>query len=221
MMEDRIINTAKEPETHPLSTSAARQMIAAAAAFIALVIFSNLGSLRILSLAGLAVDGGTLLYPLTFTARDLLHKKIGAKLVRFVIVLAALINLALFAFVWLVAKLPPDPEVGLQLEYALVLLPGIRLVIGSIIAMTVADLIDTFVYTLVQRKYGKSRQWLRVLLSGGVSIPVDTMVFLAIAFGGWMPVAVIGEMFVANILVKYAVMVLSFGSIYLVKEDRE
>jgi uncharacterized integral membrane protein (TIGR00697 family) len=207
-------------EDNMTSDAKARQMIAASAALIALVIFSNLGSLRILSLAGLAVDGGTILYPLTFTARDLLHKKIGARLVRFVIVLAALINLALFAFVWLIAKLPPDPTVGAQLEYALVLLPGIRLVLGSIAAMTVAELINTFAYIIVRRRFGQRLQWLRVLIASGVSIPLDTIIFLIIAFVGRISTAVIGEMFIANILVKYAVMLVSFGSIYLVKDDR-
>ena len=210
----------QQSQAEMIPEAKARQMIAASAAFIALVIFSNIGSLRILLLAGLAVDGGTILYPLTFTARDLLHKKIGARLVRFVIVLAALINLALFAFVWLIAKLPPDLKVGAQLEYGMVLMPGIRLVLGSIIAMTVAELINTFFYTVVRRKYGKQHQWLRVLFSNGVAIPVDTILFLLIAFWGFIPIAVIGEMFIANILVKYAVTLVSFGSIYLVKDDR-
>ena len=208
------------PHTETIPEAKARQMIAASAAYIALVIFSNIGSLRILLLAGLAVDGGTLLYPLSFTARDLLHKKIGARLVRFVIILAAAINLALFAFVWLIAKLPPDLTVGEQLEYALVLLPGLRLVLGSIIAMTVAELIDTFFYSLIRRKYGQRRQWLRVVVSNSVSVPVDTVLFLLIAFWGWVPTMVIGQMFIANILIKYAVSLISLGSIYLVKEDR-
>ena len=208
------------PVAEVIPEAKSRQMIVASAAFIALVMFSNLGSLRILLLAGLAVDGGAILYPLTFTARDLLHKKIGARLVRFVIVLAALLNLALFAFVWLIAKLPPDPQVGEQLEYALVLLPGLRLVLGSVIAMTVAELINTFFYIVVRRKYGPRRQWLRVLLSNGIAIPVDTLLFLLVAFAGRVPAAVIAEMFLANIFVKYAVTVASLGTIYLVKDDR-
>jgi len=212
--------TVPPPHAETSPEARARQMIAASAAYIALVIFSNIGSLRILLLAGLAVDGGTLLYPLSFTARDLLHKKIGARLVRFVIILAAAINLALFAFVWLIAKLPPDLTVGEQLEYALVLLPGLRLVLGSIIAMTVAELIDTFFYSLIRRKYGQRRQWLRVVVSNSVSVPVDTVLFLLIAFWGWVPTMVIGQMFIANILIKYAVSLISLGSIYLVKEDR-
>jgi len=209
-----------QPLPRMIPESKARQMIAAAAAFIALMIFSNLGSLRILALAGLSVDGGTLLYPLTFTARDLLHKKIGAHLVRFVIVLAAAINLALFAFIWLVAKLPPDPQVGAQLAYAQVLLPGIRLVLGSIIAMTAAELINTSVYIVVRRKLGQRYQWLRVLFASGISIPVDSTLFLLIAFWGRVPTVVIGQMFLANILIKYVVMLVSFASIYLVKDDR-
>ena len=36
-------------------------IIAAAAGYISLIIFSNLGSLRILNIAGLSVDGGALL----------------------------------------------------------------------------------------------------------------------------------------------------------------
>lgn len=197
-----------------------RLVVTAAAAYIALVIFANLGSLRVLLLAGLAVDGGTLLYPFSFTARDLLHKKAGARLTRYVIVLAAIINLLLFGFIWLVAQLPADLSVGPQTEYAAVLLPGLRLVLGSIAAMTVAELLDTLIYSRVRARYGQRRQWLRVLLSNGLSIPVDTIVFLLIAFLGRVPGLTIAEMFLANLIVKYVVTLVSFGSIYLVKDDQ-
>ena len=198
----------------------ARQLVAAAAAYIALVIFANLGSLRIVFLAGLSIDGGTFLYPFSFIARDLLHKKAGAALTRFIIVLAAVINLLMFAFIYFVAIVPADPSVGPQTEYALVLLPGLRLVLGSIVAMTAAELIDTAVYAKIRAKYGASRQWLRVLMSNGISVPVDTLIFLLLAFWGRVSLAAIASMFLANIIVKYAVTLCSFGSIYLVKEDR-
>ena len=198
-----------------------KTIIFASAAYIALVIFANLGSLRIVSLVGLAVDGGSLLYPFTFTARDILHKKTGAKNTRFTIILAAAINLLLFAYCLLVGVLPADMSVGPQTEYAFVLMPGFRLVIGSIIAMTVAELLDTQIYKRVKQKYGSNRQWLRVLYSNSVSVPVDTLIFLIIAFAGRYPFAVIAGMFISNIIIKYVVSFLSFGGIYLVKEDRD
>ncbi|MDO4581505.1 MAG: queuosine precursor transporter [Bacillota bacterium] len=194
-------------------------IVAMAAIYIALVIFSNLGSLRVLAVAGLSVDGGALLYPFTFTARDILHKKSGAALTRFVIILAAGVNLALFGFVWLVGVLPADMTVGAQGEYALVLAPGVRLVLASVLAMTAAELLDTRIYSAVRRRFGARRQWLRVLLSNLVSVPVDTLIFLALAFGGKYPLAVLGSMFAANIAIKFTVSLLSLAGVYAVKDD--
>lgn len=198
-----------------------KQIVAAAVAYISLIVCANLGSLRVLTLAGLSVDGGALLYPFTFTARDMLHKKSGAALTRFTIWLAAAINLALFAFVWLVGVLPADPAVGAQSEYALVLMPGMRLVLASVIAMTASELLDTRLYSFIRRHFGTEKQWLRVLGSNAVSVPVDTALFLLLAFAGRYEWAVLVSMFISNLLIKYAVSIISLGSIYLVKEDRE
>ena len=197
-----------------------RTVVAAAAAYLALTLFANLGSLRAVMLGPFAMDGGALLYPFTFTARDLLHKKSGAALTRFVILLAAVANLLLFAYLRLVGGLPADPAVGPQTEYLLVLAPGLRLVVASVLAMTVAELLDTTIYQAVRRRLGSRRQWLRVLLSNLVSIPVDTAIFLFAAFGGQYDAATIGAMFVSNLLIKYLVTVISLGSVYLVREDR-
>ncbi len=197
-----------------------RILLIAACAYIALTLFANLGSLRVIFLAGLSIDGGTLLYPLTFTARDLLHKKAGAALTRFIIILAAVLNILMFLFIYLIAILPADMAVGPQMEYGQVLLPGIRLVAASIVAMTAAELLDTHIYSLVKAKYGSKKQWLRVLLSNAVSIPIDTLIFLAIAFAGVLPLSVLGSLFIANLLIKYIVNIFSLGGIYFVKEDR-
>lgn len=196
-------------------------IIAAAAGYISLIIFSNLGSLRILNIAGLSVDGGALLYPFTFTMRDLLHKKTGAQITRFTIWLAAGINILLFAFVWIVGALPADPTVGAQAEYSLVLAPGLRLVAASVVAMTIAELIDTVVYSAVRRKYGTRKQWLRVILSNTISVPIDTAVFLLIAYTGLYDFSVLVGMFLSNLIIKYVVSLLSFGGVYLVKEDND
>lgn len=197
-------------------------IIALAAAYISLTLFANIGSLRIVALIGLAVDGGTLLYPFTFTLRDILHKKAGAAIARFAIWLAAAINLLLFGFIWLVAALPAAEGVGAQAAYAQVLLPGLRLVIASVAAMTVAELLDTFIYARVRRRWGHAKQWLRVLLSNAVSVPVDTAVFLLIAFLGRYTWPVLASIFLANLLIKYLVSLLSLGGVYLVRDaDRE
>ena len=197
-----------------------RILMLCACLYLGLVTFANLGSLRVIVLLGLVLDGGTLLYPFTFTMRDVLHKKAGAAHTRFVILLTAGLNLLMFGFCWLVGVLPPDPSVGPQSEYAFVLSPGFRLVIGSIAAMTVAELADTAIYSLVRARWGARMQWLRVLLSNAVSVPVDTLIFLLIAFGGRYDGATLLALFLSNILLKYLVAAASAWTVYLVKEDR-
>lgn len=188
--------------------------------YVSLVVFSNLGSLRVILLAGLSMDAGTLLYPFSFTLRDVMHKKCGAEVARFAIILAAVVNLLMFAFVALVGVLPPDPEVGAQTEYALVLAPGFRIVIASVLAATLAELLDTQIYSRVRERFGSRHQWLRVLLSNLVSVPLDTAVFVLVAFAGRYSAAAIFGIFLGNIVMKYAVSLLSLGSIYLVKDDQ-
>lgn len=210
-----------EQTSSSVQRGALRAMILCSCLYLALVTFANLGSLRIITLLGLSLDGGTLLYPFTFTMRDVLHKKTGASHTRFVILLTAGLNLLMFAFCWLVGILPADPTVGAQSEYLLVLAPGFRLVLGSILAMALAELLDTGIYSLVRSRCGSRRQWLRVLLSNAISVPVDTVIFLLVAFGGRYSGQTLLALFLSNILLKYLVAAAAFWTVYLVKEDAE
>src|SRR3972149_10107580 len=88
--------------------------------YLAAQIFSDITAVRILQLFGLSIDAGTLIYPFTFTLRDLLHKTTDKHTVRLVIVMAAGINLFMALFFWLVSILPADMSVGNQLEFGLV-----------------------------------------------------------------------------------------------------
>jgi uncharacterized PurR-regulated membrane protein YhhQ (DUF165 family) len=68
--------------------------------------------------------------------------------------------------------------------------------------------------TRVTRRY----QWARVLISNGVSVPIDSLIFCWIAFGGVLPAAVVWSIFWANVLVKGLTTLVSLPGIYLVKE---
>lgn len=188
--------------------------------YVAAQIFADITSLRILFVAGLSIDGGTLIYPFTFTLRDVVHKTAGAATARLVIFAAAGINLVMAVLFWIVAALPPDLMVGKQAEFGLVLAPVFRIVIASIIAEVIAELLDTEVYELWIKYVGYHRQWGRVLASNAVSVPIDSAIFVLIAFYGVLPPAIVFSIFVANILVKGVVSVLSIPIIYTVKDSR-
>jgi len=190
------------------------------AAYIAAQILSDIASLRIVYLLGFSIDAGTLIYPFTFTLRDLVHKTAGIRVARQVIVAAGVINLVMAGLFWLVARLPPDLQVGSQLEFGMVLSPVWRIVIASIIAEVASELVDGEVYQLWVNRMGRRHQWLRVLVSNSVSVPLDSALFCSLAFIGRMPFAVVLSIFWANVILKGVVTLVSLPMIYLVRERR-
>ena len=186
--------------------------------YIAAQLLSDISSLKITIIAGFSMDAGTFIYPFTFTIRDLIHKRLGIMVARTIIVLAAGINLFMALFFQFTAWLPQDPSWGLGNEFSAILGPVWRIVIASIAAEVFSELIDTEIYHLWQRRITKKYQWMRVLSSNAISIPVDSLIFCWGAFGFLLPHDVVWSIFLANVIVKSAVTLISLPSIYLVKE---
>ena len=69
--------------------------------YLALQIFSDIGSLKILKIFTFSVDGGTFLYPFTFTLRDLIHRLTDKKTSQLIIIQSVILNffMAFFFFI--------------------------------------------------------------------------------------------------------------------------
>lgn len=209
--------TAGEGATH----RALRATALLATAYIAAQMLADISSLKITEVAGLSMDAGTLVYPFTFTIRDLVHRVAGVRVARALIVAAAIVNLAMAGLFWLVDKLPAVSGVGPQTDqFGAVLAPVWRIVFASILAEVVSELIDTEVYRVWARRFGERRLWGRVLASNTVSIPTDTFVFVLIAFVGVVPGSDVWEIVTTNIVVKGAITLISIPWIYWVRRGR-
>jgi uncharacterized integral membrane protein (TIGR00697 family) len=95
--------------------------------------------------------------------------------------------------------------------------PVYRIVLASIIAEIVSELIDTEVYRRWVDRFSEKWQWGRVLTSNAVAIPIDSVIFVVIAFGGVIPAAAVVAIIWGNILVKVLVTAISIPWIYAVK----
>jgi queuosine precursor transporter len=170
--------------------------------YVAAQMLADIASLQIVLFAGLSFDAGTFIYPITFTLRDLAHKVMGVKNVRILIVAAAVINLFMAAFFWFVGRLSPDPVAGSSELWGLVLTPVWRITLASVAAEVVAEMLDTEAYRLWVTRVTRRYQWLRVLVSNAVSVPVDSAIFSFLAFYGVMPLASVLGILYANIIIK-------------------
>lgn len=188
-------------------------------AYVAASLISNIASLKIVIFLGLSVDAGTLIYPFTFTLRDLVHKQGDIKVARLMIWSTAALNVIMALVFQVTALLPSDFSVGPQTEFNQVLAPVWRIVFASIFSATVAELIDGEIYQLWVKRFGHKMQWGRVLTSNLFSIPIDSVLFCFIAFYGKIPLEVVWKLVITNVIIKLALTACSIPWIYFVKEQ--
>lgn len=185
------------------------------AAYIGAQMLSDIASLKIGVVLGLAVDMGTFIYPITFTLRDLVHKLLGKRVAQTLILAAGGINLFMAAYLMWAARVPGSEAWGLNQEFAAILAPVWRIVLASIAAEVVSELIDTEVYHWFVTRITQRYQWLRVLISNGASVPVDNLIFAVGAFALTLPWTEVGQIFLFNLIIKYGMTLLSLPLIYL------
>lgn len=200
-----------------------RVAIIATASYAGAQMLADIASLKIGVVAGFAVDMGTFIYPITFTLRDVVHKVLGKRNAQTLIIMAAVINLVMAVYLAWVARVPSDPDWGLGDSFSAILGPVWRIVIASILAEIVSELIDTEIYHWFVTRITTRYQWARVLTSNSVSIPIDNLIFAVIAFGPLpglensplsLPWPVVWQIFLFNLVVKYLVTLVSLPLIY-------
>lgn len=201
-----------------VSSRSLTMLLAVAGGYVAAQVLADVASLRIVEVAGFAVDAGTLIYPFTFTLRDLVHKIAGKTAARVLIVTAAVVNLGMALLFWVTSRLPGADTAPQTVLFGDVLSPVWGIVVASILAEVISELIDTEVYSAWVRRMGERLQWGRVLSSNLVAIPVDSAVFVGVAVAaGVFPSALAWSIFWVNLAVKGLVTVVSIPWIYLVK----
>jgi queuosine precursor transporter len=175
------------------------------------------------------VDMGTFIYPITFTLRDVVHKALGKRSARVLVVTAAGVNLFMALYLQWAARAPSDVSYPLGAEFEAIFAPLWRITIASIVAEVVSELVDTEVYHWFVSRVTTRHQWARVAVSNGASIPIDNVIFAVGAFGAipgfadhalTLPWSAVWDIFVVNLTIKALVSAVSIPLIYL-SPDRD
>lgn len=185
--------------------------------YVAFQLFANILSSKIVLLPWLnmAVDGGTIIYPLTFTLRDFVHKTWGKKSARQVVVVAGLLNFVGAGLFWLIGVLKPDPTWLNQQAYEAILMPVGRIVFASVISQIISELVDTEIFSFI---YHKTNDLVAVFISNFFSLIIDSFIFSFLAFLGVLPLNTVLQIILSNIIIKFIISILSTPTIKLVPQ---
>lgn len=188
-----------------------------ASMYIGFQLMANVLSTKIttLPLLGWGIDGGTIIYPLTFTVRDFVHKTWGKQKARQLVFIAAGLNIAMAGLFWIVGQMPADPTWPNQAAYEAILTPVWRITFASIIAQVISELLDTEIFSRVYIKMGSV---MGVIASNSVALLADSVIFSLIAFYAVLPFNTVLQIIATNIIVKLAVTLLSAPTIKLIPQ---
>lgn len=173
---------------------------------------------------------GIYAFPLTFVLTDIVNEYFGKRVVRVYTWIAIAVNLLLQIPIWLAAKAPAvsfTPGVSaeeVQSAFRVALGSTWQIVVASLFAFLVSQLVDATVFTWLRHKTGGKLLWLRSQGSTVVSQVVDTFIVVFLAFVV-IPMIVgsahwtAGQAFVVsltNYVYKFAFAVLITPLLYLV-----
>jgi len=176
---------------------------------------------------------GVLLWPLEFVMTDIINEYYGPKAVRFISFTAvALILYAFIAFYgamqipapafWIISNVQNGVP-NMQYAFEGIFGQGMWIIIGSIAAFLVSQLVDVTVFHKIKKITGEKKVWLRATGSTLVSQLVDSFIVLFIAFKigkGWSWQLVLA-ICVMNYIYKFIVAIALTPLIYFIEKRIE
>lgn len=206
------------------------------AEFIGVKIFSletTLGispaNLTILGIENLSFNltAGVLLWPVVFIMTDVINEYFGKRGVKFLSFTAAgLIAYAFFMVYFAIGLTPSDfwinritsgGDVNMDLAFNTIFGQGLWIIVGSLVAFLIGQLVDVKVFLYFRAITGSSKIWLRATGSTLVSQFIDSFVVLFIAFyigAGWEMKLVLA-IGIVNYIYKFLIAVLLTPILYL------
>lgn len=170
---------------------------------------------------------GVLLWPLEFVMTDIVNEYYGPKAVRRISYTAvALIGYAFLMFFLAIGTPPADFWIGsntdsgipnMQAAFSGVFGQGMRIIVGSLVAFLVSQIVDVTVFHKIKKHTGEKHVWLRATGSTVISQLVDSYIVLFIAFSGkftWQQILAIG---MVNYAYKFTMAIVLTPVIYLVE----
>ena len=140
----------------------------------------------------LQFSAGVLLWPAVFVMTDIINEYYGIKGVRFLSYLT--IGLIAYAFVMIYGAIQlapadwwqvqnqsrgvPDMQAAFKANFG----QGLLIIVGSITAFLVAQMVDVFSFHWIKKNTGEKKLWLRATGSTVISQVFDSFVVLYIAF---------------------------------------
>lgn len=171
--------------------------------FITNAIVAELIGGKLIQIGPFVMSIGILPWPIVFLTTDLINEYFGEKGVKKLSLITA--GLIAYAFVLLFLAITIPAAKGISPvndeQFFAVFGQSMWIIIGSIVAFLVSQLIDVTIFWYLKNRTGSNKIWLRATGSTIISQLFDSFIVLGIAF--WLPGKINFDTFIASAFTGY------------------
>ncbi len=176
------------------------------------------------------LTAGVIIWPVVFITTDIINEYFGKKGVRKITLITVALVSYSFIAIYFVTKLTPADfwidvnktdnqgnPFNINYAFSKVYLQSAGIIVASLIAFLVSQLLDVFIFQRLRSVTGKKFIWLRATGSTLISQLIDSFVVLFIAFyllGNWS-LAQVSQVATNNYIYKFLIAILVTPIIYL------
>lgn len=180
----------------------------------------NIFVLKQMTVFGLVITGGNVLYASIFLSTDMIAEHYGKKRALQTVRIGFAVSLFfLIMSQFIKAYIPVEEEFSLAVNDSFNMLFEMapRVVAGSMLAYLISQHWDVFVFEAIRKKTEGRHLWLRNNASTMTSQLIDTTIFTFIAFYGVFSTGVFWQIFITTYIIKVLIAALDTPFVYLSK----
>lgn len=168
------------------------------------------------------LTAGVIVWPVVFITTDIINEYYGPTGVKKITYLGLIFISYIFVIIWIATKLPAADFWAVNNDsYVSILSMGQNIIIGSLSAFLIGQLLDAYIFQAIRKNTGNSMIWLRATGSTLVSQLADSFIVIYIAFylladekSKWTA-SQIFSVAISNYIYKFSVAILLTPLLYL------
>ena len=174
------------------------------------LITANLLETKVISVCGLTVTAGLLVFPISYIINDCITEVWGFRKARLIIWTGFAMNSFVVTLGLVAVALPPAPFWEGEEHFNFVFGMAPRIVVASLAAFLVGSFLNAYVMSRMKLRSGERHFSVRAIVSTVAGETADSLLFFPIAFGGVIAWRELAGMMVLQIVLKsmYEVVIL-------------
>lgn len=179
-----------------------------------LICISNIVAIKIVRVGEVDFAASALIYAFTFFITDVISEVWGKSYAKFAVWSGVISNILMTLLIFVTIHLPESPIWSLQNEFSSILGAVPRTVIASLLAYTISQNLDLFIFHKIKERTSGRMLWLRNNASTMISQLADSFVFFFVGFFWIIPIETLVSLAIAQYLIKVVIAIIDTALIY-------